>query len=169
MRWIDVATFLLPNATVPVASSPVNNSPEAKCRVPTVHGGHDQTPGHRTRRQAITSDPHAVPVAIGGSGKRKPGARVPPVTAGHEQPAGLTACKKAIRTGDGTGSDGGPSVRMGRYKLADACRLQGLPEDFLADAPFTAEGKLKAVANGVPLPLGRAIARAVREAQGGDR
>ena len=33
--------------------------------------------------------------------------------------------------------------------------------DFLADAPFTAEGKLKAVANGVPIPMGRAIARAI--------
>jgi site-specific DNA-cytosine methylase len=36
--------------------------------------------------------------------------------------------------------------------------------DFLKDAPFTAEGKLKAVANGVPIPLGRAIARAIMEA-----
>lgn len=53
---------------------------------------------------------------------------------------------------------------MRRYGLADACRLQGLPEDFLADAPFTAAGKLKAVANGVPLPLGRAIAAAVKKA-----
>ncbi len=53
---------------------------------------------------------------------------------------------------------------MDRYKLADALRLQGLPEDFLRDAPFTAEGKLKAVANGVPLPMGCAIARAVIEA-----
>jgi DNA (cytosine-5)-methyltransferase 1 len=52
----------------------------------------------------------------------------------------------------------------GRYKLADACRLQGLPEDFLSDAPFTAEGKLRAVANGVPVMMGRAIARAILEA-----
>lgn len=52
----------------------------------------------------------------------------------------------------------------GCYSLADACRLQGLPEDFLENAPFTKQGKLKAVANGVPIPMGRAIARAVREA-----
>ncbi len=49
-----------------------------------------------------------------------------------------------------------------RYTLAEACRLQGLPENFLDEAPFTAAGKLKAVANGVPLPMGRALARAAR-------
>lgn len=48
--------------------------------------------------------------------------------------------------------------------LAEHCRLQGLPDDFLADAPFTVAGKVRAVGNGVPLPMGRAIARAVKEA-----
>lgn len=59
-------------------------------------------------------------------------------------------------------SGGGGGVRMTRYGFADACRLQGLADDFLAEAPFTAAGKLKAVANGVPLPMGRAIANAVK-------
>lgn len=45
-------------------------------------------------------------------------------------------------------------------------RVQGLPADFLADAPFTVAGKHKAVGNGVPLPMGRAVARAVRKAMG---
>ncbi len=48
--------------------------------------------------------------------------------------------------------------------LAEAIRLQGLPADFLADAPFTVEGKVRVIGNGVPLPMGRAIARAVRRA-----
>ena len=52
----------------------------------------------------------------------------------------------------------------GRYRLADAIRLQGLPDGFLDDAPFTADGKLKAVANGVPICMGVAVARAIREA-----
>jgi DNA (cytosine-5)-methyltransferase 1 len=43
-------------------------------------------------------------------------------------------------------------------------RQQGLPPDFLADAPFTAAGKAKVVGNGVPFPMGRAVARAVRAA-----
>lgn len=48
----------------------------------------------------------------------------------------------------------------------DACRLQGLPVDFLMDAPFTSSGKRQAVGNGVPLPMGRAIAKAVKQAMG---
>lgn len=52
------------------------------------------------------------------------------------------------------------------YRWARMLELQGLPADFLADAPFTVAGKRKAVANGVPLPMGRAIARAVRQALG---
>jgi len=54
------------------------------------------------------------------------------------------------------------------YQWQRMLELQGLPPDFLADAPFTAEGKRKAVANGVPLPMGRAIARAVRDAIAAD-
>ncbi len=42
-------------------------------------------------------------------------------------------------------------------------RLQGLPDDF--ELPnFTVSGAIKAVGNGVPLPLGHAIAKAVWEA-----
>lgn len=48
--------------------------------------------------------------------------------------------------------------------IADYARLQGLPEDFLSDSPFTAEGKRKVIGNGVPLPMARAIAKAILEA-----
>jgi len=48
--------------------------------------------------------------------------------------------------------------------FAKACRLQGLHEDFLADAPFTVAGKIKVVGNGVPLAMGVAVARAVKRA-----
>jgi len=58
--------------------------------------------------------------------------------------------------------------RIARYTVAQAARLQGLPEDFLDDAPLTQQGKLRAIANGVPIPMGRAIARAVRRARGLD-
>lgn len=46
--------------------------------------------------------------------------------------------------------------------LKESIRLQGLPDDFLSEAPFTLEGKHQVIGNGVPLPLGRAIAKAVR-------
>lgn len=60
----------------------------------------------------------------------------------------------------------GPEARLKNRTLAEECVLQGLPSDFLADAPFTESGKRLVVGNGVPLPLGRAIARAVKAALG---
>lgn len=48
--------------------------------------------------------------------------------------------------------------------IARCAELQGLPADFLADAPFTQAGKYMVIGNGVPLPTGRAIAAAVRRA-----
>ena len=47
--------------------------------------------------------------------------------------------------------------------FADHCRKQGLPEGF--DLPgFTVTAKVAAVGNGVPLAMGRAVARAVMAA-----
>ena len=54
--------------------------------------------------------------------------------------------------------------RLKGRSLARMCELQGLPTDYLADAPITEAGKLEAIGNGVPLPMGRAVAKAVREA-----
>lgn len=73
------------------------------------------------------------PVAIGGSGKRKP--------------------RKHHREKDVSG-------------FVQGLRDQGLPDDFLAEAPFTVAGKIKVVGNGVPLPMGRAVAAAVKRALG---
>ena len=109
--------------------------------VTAAHSGHGTV--YKKQVTAVVGSLRETPVAIGGSGKLK---------------ASIAASV--------TSSDGAGKVKQVRYTLADACRLQGLPEDFLADAPFTAEGKLKAVANGVPLPMGRAIARAVKRALG---
>lgn len=44
------------------------------------------------------------------------------------------------------------------------CELQGLPANFLEHAPFTSNGKYRVVGNGVPLPMGRAVANAVKRA-----
>lgn len=78
-----------------------------------------------------------VPVAIGGSGKAKP----------------------AYRKGKG----GMPWNAKSASAFAEVCRKQGLPDGFELPG-WTVEGKCKAVGNGVPIPMGRAIARAVREA-----
>lgn len=51
--------------------------------------------------------------------------------------------------------------------FAEVCRLQGLPTNF--DLPgFTTAAKIAAVGNGVPLVLGRVVARAIRRAYGLD-
>lgn len=99
---------------------------------------------------AATSNQREVPVKVGESGKVKRTYRPPTVLSGHGavQPE--------------PGEHRSPAART----LAQMCRLQGLPEDFLDESPFTVHGKRQVVGNGVPLPMGRAIARAVRRALG---
>jgi DNA (cytosine-5)-methyltransferase 1 len=97
-------------------------------------------------RHAVLTSTTPVPIKIGGSGQIKTTWRSQPVTAGH---------------------GGGGNLPKGYvYSLEDACELQGLPRDFTEHMPFRKDAKLKAVANGVPLPMGRAIARAVRRSMG---
>lgn len=88
---------------------------------------------------------------------------------------GRTVPVRLQRNGDGGHvekkryGNSGKRTALGRggsstAKLATMLRQQGLPDDFLVEAPFTAAGKSKAIGNGVPLPLGRAVARAVATA-----
>jgi DNA (cytosine-5)-methyltransferase 1 len=56
------------------------------------------------------------------------------------------------------------SARLRNWTVADMAELQGLPRDFLADAPFTVRGKEEVIGNGVPIRMGRAVARAVKDA-----
>lgn len=69
----------------------------------------------------------------------------------------------AVLAGHG-GGVGSVQRRMAKYSLPDACRLQGLREDFAAELPFTRQWKYEVIGNGVPVPMGRAIARAVKAA-----
>jgi DNA (cytosine-5)-methyltransferase 1 len=60
---------------------------------------------------------------------------------------------------------GGVCPHVGKLAPFDSMlRLQGLPDDFLSWAPFTTKAKRQAVGNGVPLPMGRAVAKAVKSA-----
>jgi DNA (cytosine-5)-methyltransferase 1 len=138
LRWIDLAALMLPegNRAGSVTQWTPDNTAEAKGRVPAVSGA---SAGHgRSRTRAVVGSP------LGSDESRHPGT------------------KRNVRRRDSTASDGGKSVRMARYTLADALRLQGLPEGFLADIPFRKDAALKAVANGVSLFTGRAIAKAIR-------
>lgn len=84
------------------------------------------------------------------------------------------AVKRTVLASDGKRDGRGTNLpdrqhclQAERFTFEQACVLQGLPGDFLSRAPFTKEGKYKVVGNGVPLPMGRAIAKAVMEATNG--
>lgn len=57
-----------------------------------------------------------------------------------------------------------PRSKANADEWPGALVAQGLPADFLEHAPFTTAGKWAAIGNGVPLPMGRAVARAVKAA-----
>ena len=98
---------------------------------------------HPEFSQAVTSSLRKVPVAMVRDGN-----------GGHKRKRGL------LPDGRRPGPDRGP-----RAELGDMLRLQGLPEDFFGeDSPFTVTAKRKMVGNGVPLPMGRAVAKAVKRA-----
>jgi DNA (cytosine-5)-methyltransferase 1 len=87
--------------------------------------------------RAVTCDARQGPVAIGGSGKRK----------------GL----------------GGDLPRSGKAESIDTmAELQGLPSEFIArlreHGAFTSSAIKRGIGNGVPLPMGRAVAKAVKKA-----
>lgn len=62
---------------------------------------------------------------------------------------------------------GGGLLPTGRkLPTSEMCAAQGLPADYLNDAPFTETARRQAIGNGVPLFMGRAVARAVKRAIG---
>ena len=70
--------------------------------------------------------------------------------------------RHAVMAGHGSPRSQRMAARgLGTYTLEQMCALQGLPEGFADELPFTTHGKRRVIGNGVPLPMGRAIARAV--------
>lgn len=71
----------------------------------------------------------------------------------------LSLARPAARAGD---DELEPAVLASdtRRGWADACELQGLPRNFSIPA-LTKEARYRAVGNGVPIPMGRLLARAV--------
>jgi len=73
----------------------------------------------------------------------------------------------------GSVKPGAPRDRQTRLKyhgwktaaaLRQSLALQGLPDDFLDDAPFTLKGKHSVIGNAVPPPMGKVLAQAVKRA-----
>jgi len=99
---------------------------------------------------AATGGGRATPVAIDGSGKVKYAITSQAVLKG----------KLKRRMSSIVGSN----IKSG-LQFRELCRLQGLPDDF--DLPeMKVEAKCQAVGNGVPLAMGRALAKAVLELEG---
>lgn len=159
-RWIETATFELPEAG-PVTGE---GRPNPRDRGDWVQGP------DRPRTQAVSADSRTVPVRLGGSGKVK-------VTAvgGHDGTADAIggyrkardrAAKVVPGNGRHDGKVGTPDIDYSppRRTVGEMLELQGLPPDWLDEAPFTMQAKRKLVGNAVPLPMARAIAKAVKEA-----
>lgn len=87
---------------------------------------------------AVTGGSRLIPVAIGGSGKVK-----------------RTKIEGVSRVGPGRGQ---------RMTVAEMLTMQGAPATLLDDTAYTESAKRQMIGNGVPLPMGRAIAKAVRAA-----
>ena len=115
--------------------------------------------------QAVAGDTPSVPVVMGGSGKRK--VTADGGDAGHSDQLGAyNKAKTGPVTGRHEGSVGAPGKDYSppRRDLPEMLRLQGFPPDWLDHQPWTMAAKRKGVGNGVALPMGRALARAVRSA-----
>lgn len=83
-----------------------------------------------------------------------------------EFPALLTCSAGTERTVSWKGAVDwkGSRARERARTLGDMLELQGFDRDMLDRCPLTVDGDKKAVGNGVPFLMGRAIARAVKEA-----
>ena len=82
-------------------------------------------------------------------------------TGGSSRPVAIGGSGKPKKFRDGWGRM--PWNAKSRTAFVELCRKQGLPDGF--DLPgFTVKQKCKAVGNGVPMAMGRAMAKAVREA-----
>lgn len=118
--------------------------------------------------QSVAADARAVSVRHGGSGKVK-------VTAvgGHDGTDDAIGeyrkRKQAPVTGRHEGKVGAPEHDYSppRRTLGDMLELQGMSRDWLDWQPWTVQAKRKLVGNAVPLPMARAVARAVLKATEG--
>ena len=99
--------------------------------------------------QTVAGDAPSVPVALGGSGKVKQTA-----AGGNDETADAIGGYRKAR-------DNGDEYIAPRRSLEDMLRLQGLPEDWLSHQPWTMQARRKMIGNGVAIPMGRALARAV--------
>ncbi len=83
----------------------------------------------------------------------------------RERPVALLSGGRAKKPRESGGRSSSLNRGGGSLPFPEMCRRQGLPKDFLNKPPIlTMTGKRIMVGNGVPLPMGRAVAKAVKRA-----
>lgn len=83
----------------------------------------------------------------------------------HAAIGGTNHGKRKLRTGaNGRTNTTMPFNSKSKAAVKELIRKQSLPADYMKHTPFTVEAQCKMLGNGVPLPMGRAIAKAVKEA-----
>ena len=119
--------------------------------------------------QAVAGDARSVPVALGGSGRRKATS-----VGGRQGHVDDLDSYKKMKSPSVTGRHHSNELRdakvrgegwvglQPRRSLEEMLRLQGLPPDWLKHQPWTMQAKRKIVGNGVPVTMGRELARAIR-------
>ena len=188
-QWIDFALFELPDAvqavagdarSVPVAmgGSGKRKATAISCDGRTGHRVNDGTGGtaegnFRARRKVTAvggHDGHSDQLGAYKKSKQRAvtgelGRRLKQ-TGGKGIEAYEQARKAPPVTGRNEGAVGAPGKDYSppRRDLAEMLRLQGFPPDWLDHQPWTMQAKRKMVGNGVALPMGRALARAIRKA-----
>lgn len=151
---VRTSAVLADQRAVPVALGGSGKPKRSRYREPPLSGEHgikQETP--RLRQGAVTHDTT--------EGRRDQERRLRRAPIMADQGSGL------YRKGTITGANAGERPRGGkseRRTIAEMLRLQGLSEDLLDEAPFTAKAKRRLIANGVPMPMGRAVAEAVVKA-----
>jgi DNA (cytosine-5)-methyltransferase 1 len=74
---------------------------------------------------------------------------------------GVAIDRRRVPMPDGRRPGPNHGVRIPVSRMAE---LQGLPGDFFDGTPFNESAKRQMIGNGVPLPMGRAVAKAVKRA-----
>ncbi len=82
-------------------------------------------------------------------------------TGGSARPVAMNRGCQPKRFRDGNSHM--PFNSRSRAAVKELCRKQGIPEEYVTRMPFTVDAACKALGNGVPLAMGRTIARGVRE------
>lgn len=118
----------------------------------------------RIKQPAVTSHADPIPVALNLGGRPK--IKSLAVTTHPEFYPHHLAKREApvLTSGQPTYFQDGKVRKAPRRSFEECLRLQGLPPDFLKDSPFTLAAKREMIGNGVPLSMGRAVAKAIRRA-----